>query len=157
VSEEGTRLSIRKATLREWRRSFAQQLRARGIAANATERAVRGQTRSAFKDAIYRASLRGDSRHLRDRTERIAQALCAGGLKPTPGKTQLLETRREVVAGWHAAADALLGAREDVLAQKVWGFIGGMPPPRTTDEQLAAKLEERTGIRARSRQEERVR
>jgi hypothetical protein len=157
VSEEGTRLNIRKATLREWRRSFAQQLRARGIAANATERAVRGQTRSAFKDGIYRASLRGDSRHLRDRAERIAQALRTGGLKPTPGKTQLLETRREVVAGWHAAADALLEARKDVLAQRVWRFIGGMPPPRTTDEQLATKLEERTRVRERVREEERTR
>jgi hypothetical protein len=45
VSEEGRRLNIRKATLRAWRRQFAAQLRAQGVAANATERAVRGQVR----------------------------------------------------------------------------------------------------------------
>jgi hypothetical protein len=157
VSDEGQRLNIRKTTLRAWRGLFAQHLRAHGVAANATERAVRGQSRSGFKDGIHRASLRGDSRHLRDRLERIAQELRTGGLKPNPGKTQLLETRREVIAGWNAAVDALLEAGQGELAQKIWGFIGGMPPPLTTDEQLAAKLVERTRIRERERQEERTR
>ena len=69
--------------------------------------------------------------------------------RPTQGKARLLGTRREVIAGWHAAADAVLEAGHGVLAQKIWGFIGGMSPPRTTDEQLAAKLEERP----RSREE----
>src|SRR5204862_2043512 len=46
VSEQGERLNIRKATLREWRREFALHLRDQGIAANATERAVRGETRT---------------------------------------------------------------------------------------------------------------
>ena len=157
VSEEGKRLNIRKATLREWRGLFAQHLRAHGVAANATERAVRGQTRSGFKDAIHRASLRGDSRYLRERAERIAQELRNGGLKPDAGKTKLLETRREVIAGWHAAADALLDAGQGALAEKIWGFIGGMHRPLTTDEQLAANLEERARIRERERQEERTR
>ena len=157
VSEQGERLNIRKATLRDWRGQFAQHLRAHGIAANATERAVRGQTRSGFKDVIHRAWLRGDSRHLRDRAERVARELRTGGLKPTQGKARLLETRREVIAGWHAAADALLEAGQGELAQKIWGFIGGMSPPRTTDEQLVAMLEERTRTRERERQEERTR
>ena len=157
VSEEGKRLNIRKATLREWRGLFAQHLRAHGVAANATERAVRGQTRSGFKDAIHRASLRGDSRYLRERAERIAQELRNGGLKPDAGKTKLLETRREVIAGWHAAAGALLDAGQGALAEKIWGFIGGMHRPLTTDEQLAANLEERARIRERERQEERTR
>ena len=61
VSEEGNLLNIRKATLREWRGLFARHLRAHGIAANATDRAVRGPTWSSFKDGIHRASLRGDS------------------------------------------------------------------------------------------------
>src|SRR5665213_616275 len=45
VSADGRRLNIRKATLRGWRQQFAAHLRAQGIAANATERAVRGQVR----------------------------------------------------------------------------------------------------------------
>ncbi|MGH8276602.1 MAG: relaxase/mobilization nuclease domain-containing protein [Steroidobacteraceae bacterium] len=157
VSEDGKRLNIRKATLRDWRGLFARHLREHGIATNATERAVRGQTRSGFKDGIHRASLRGDSRHLRRRGVHIAQELGDGGLKPNPGKTKLLDTRRDVIAGWQAAADALLAAGQDALAQKIWEFIGAMHPPLTTDEQLAAKLEERTRTRERERQEERTR
>src|SRR5580700_8506819 len=54
MSEQGVRLHIRKATLREWRREFARHLRALGIAANATDRAVRGKSRSPKRDGIYR-------------------------------------------------------------------------------------------------------
>ena len=35
VSEQGVRLNIRKATLRDWRREFARHLRAHGVEANA--------------------------------------------------------------------------------------------------------------------------
>ena len=157
VSEDGKRLNIRKATLREWRGVFAQHLRAHGIAANATERAVRGQTRSSFKDGIHRASLRGDSRYLRERVRRIAEEFRDGGIKPNPGKTKLLETRSDVIAGWHAVADALLAAGQGAIAEKIWSFIGGMHRPLTTDEQLVSKLEERTRTRERERQEERAR
>ena len=87
----------------------------------------------------------------------IARELRSGNLKPTLGKARLLETHREVIAGWHAAADALLEARQGALAEKIWGFIGAMSPPRTTDEQLAAEHEERTRTRERERQEERTR
>jgi Relaxase/Mobilisation nuclease domain len=63
VSEQGERLNIRKETLREWRRGFAQQLRAVGLPANATERAVRGENRVAKKDGIFRATQRDDCTH----------------------------------------------------------------------------------------------
>jgi hypothetical protein len=63
VSEQGVRLNISPATLREWRRESARHLRDQGIAANATERAVRGETRSHKLDGIYRATKRGDSTH----------------------------------------------------------------------------------------------
>src|SRR6266513_2554845 len=78
VSEQGQRLNIRKATLREWRRGFARHLRDQGIAANATERAVRGETRTHKKDGIYRATLRGDSSHTRARAQAVASELAQG-------------------------------------------------------------------------------
>jgi hypothetical protein len=46
VSEQGVMLNIRRAVLREWRRDLAQYLRDLGVEANATERAVRGETRT---------------------------------------------------------------------------------------------------------------
>jgi hypothetical protein len=67
VSEQGIRLNIRRATLREWRRDFAQHLRDLGVEANATERAVRGETRTTKRDSIHRTILRRESTHMRAR------------------------------------------------------------------------------------------
>ncbi len=69
----------------------------------------------------------------------------------------LLETRSDPIAGWHAAADALLNAGQGALAEKIRWFIGGMRGSLTTDEQLAAKLDERTRTRERERQVDRTR
>jgi hypothetical protein len=135
VSEDGERLNIRKATLREWRSRFAEQLRHHGVSANATERAARGQSRTHLKTGIYRSAARGESRYLRDNWRRIQREMHAGGLQPKPGKSKIVETRRAVVAGYHSAAEAL---------QKIWGFVERMSPPRTTDEHLVAAVARRS-------------
>src|SRR6516165_645069 len=97
---DGTRLNIRKATLRQWRREFARHLREHGVAANATERAVRGVTKPQKTDRIYRAERRRDSTHWRQRTEAVARAMTADGeIRPEPGKAHLLETRSRVAHG----------------------------------------------------------
>jgi hypothetical protein len=61
VSEQGLRLNIKKATLRAWRQQFASNLRELGVAANATERAVRGETKIHRSDGAYRAAQRAGS------------------------------------------------------------------------------------------------
>ncbi len=76
MSEQGRRINIRKETLREWRRSFASQLRAQGIAANATERAVRGVTKPRKSDGIYRAMRAGRSTHMHGRRIRCGSSAC---------------------------------------------------------------------------------
>jgi type IV secretion system T-DNA border endonuclease VirD2 len=96
ISEQGVRLYIRKATLREWRTEFARHLRSMGIAANATDRGVRGETRSPKRDGIYRAEQRGESRYTHARAEAVAAELLKGNLRVELGKAKLLETRREV-------------------------------------------------------------
>ena len=87
---DGTRLNIRKATLREWRREFARHLREHGVAANATERAVRGVTKPQKQDGIYRAERRRDSTHWRQRTEAVAREMTPDGeIRPEPGKARV--------------------------------------------------------------------
>src|SRR6266404_2112728 len=93
ISEQGQRLHIRKATLREWRSEFARHLRALGVAANATPRYVRGETNFRKPDGIYRASLRGESTYMRERAEAVAQELAKGKLRIEPGKASLVSTR----------------------------------------------------------------
>src|SRR5215471_5203939 len=140
MSEDGRRLNIRKASLREWRREFARQLRAEGVAANATERAVRGEIRKSLRDGIYRAARRSESRHVQQHVERILKQLKNGGLEAEAGKAKLVGTRQAVVRGWHAVADSLLMSGHGQLAEKIWKFIGRMPPPATDHERIARLL-----------------
>ncbi|MCZ2155026.1 MAG: plasmid recombination protein, partial [Bryobacterales bacterium] len=132
TSEEGRRLNIKKATLRDWRSQFARHLRGLGAAANATERAVRGEDRKAMKDGIYRASRRGESTHMRLRAEGVAGELAAnGGIRPESGKRTLLETRAAVQDGWRAAAEKLEQQGHQRLAADVVRFANGMAWPLT--------------------------
>jgi len=140
VSEEGTRLNIRKATLRAWRRQFAARLRAHGVAANATERAVRGHVRPPIRDGIFRAALRGESTHVLKRLERARARPDVGAATPDSGAAVLRETRRAVVEGWHATVERLLADGYGHLAEQVWKFIGAMPRPQTEQERFEHEL-----------------
>lgn len=143
VSEHGERLNIRKATLREWRREFARHLRGQGIAANATERAVRGESRTHKKDGIYRAALRGDSSHIRVRTESVAAENMNGEFRTEPGKRKLVETRKEIEHGWDATGDILRAQGHAELASQLRQFVAQMHPARTERELITAELQQR--------------
>ena len=142
VSEQGVRLNIRKATLREWRREFARHLGAQGIAANATERAVRGETRAHKTDGIYRASHdpHRHSTHMRERARAVSEELARGGISIEPGKSKLVATRKDVERGWQAVSNTLVRQGERELAVQVTRHIRGMQPPLTEKEQLAVGL-----------------
>jgi hypothetical protein len=144
VSEQGVRLHIRKATLREWRREFSRHLRTLGVAANATERAVRGESRTCKSDGIYRANLRGDSTHIRNRVEAVARELSKGERQIEIGKARLLNTRKDVERGWRAMSEILERQGQPALAVQVRQFTDRMPPPITEREQLAAQELDRT-------------
>jgi len=140
VSEQGVRLNIRKATLRRWRKEFARHLRAHGVEANATERAVRGNRLPAKLDGIYRAEQRGESRHTRTRAEAVGRKLLKGDFRVEHGKARLVETRREVERGWFAVSDILMAEGRRKLAHEVWRFAAEMPPPKTEPELIAENL-----------------
>jgi hypothetical protein len=140
VSEQGVRLHIRKATLREWRSEFAHHLRKLGVAANATQRYVRGETGLRKPDGIYRASLRGESTYMRERAEAVAQELAKGRLQIEPGKASLVATRNEVRRAWLVVGDILIRERQPELATHVRRFADQMAAPRTEKEWLAARL-----------------
>jgi Relaxase/Mobilisation nuclease domain len=140
VNEQGVRLNIKKATLRHWRSEFARNLRLLGVEANATERAVRGRTKKAWKDGIYRANLRGDSTYIRWQVETVTAELLKGNRHVEPGKQTLQETRRQVEQGWRATSDILLTQRKPELAVQVRRFVDQMTSPRTEKEQIATFL-----------------
>jgi hypothetical protein len=143
VSEQGVRLNIKKATLRHWRSEFARNLRLLGVAANATERAVRGETRKAKKDGVYRASLRGDSTHIRAQTEAVAAELLKGNIRLEPSKRTLVETRRQVENGWRSVAKLLTEDGQRDLANDVRRFVDRLPAAKTERDLIAHELQQR--------------
>jgi len=156
VSEQGERLHIRKATLRAWRQEFARHLRALGVAANATERAVRGNPHSPKLDGIYRAEQRGESHRTRAQVHAVAGELATRRVQTEPGKARLVQTREAVQRGWEAVSEILMAQGRPELAAEVRRFAAQMRPPRTDREQIAAAL--RMHLReARARSEERTR
>jgi len=140
VSDQGRRLNIRKATLREWREKFARHLRALGVPANATLRHVRGETCPRKSDGIYRASLRGESTHMRERAEAVARELRTGDLRVEPGKAKLVRTHNDVRRAWLAVSDILTQEKHAELAAQVRRYADQMPPPFTEKELLAARI-----------------
>ncbi len=147
------RLHIDKAMLREWREDFAQMMREQGIAANATPRSVRGQTKRATKDAFYRTRQRGQSYALREKLDGVVRELSQARTLSDPVRAQLLKTREAVVAGWNAVAAKLESQGEIVLGAEVRSFARHLPPVLTDRERLAAELiqfaKERRSVRTR--------
>jgi uncharacterized protein (UPF0335 family) len=148
VSEQGERLHIRKATLREWRSGFAVHLRTLGVDANATQRAVRGMIELRKLDGIYRPAHDSDGRrystHMRRRAEAVAAELRTGAIRVEPGKERLVATQKEVERGWAAVGEILVSQGHSELAGQVRRLVEEMPPPFTEKEQLAAQILQRT-------------
>ncbi len=134
VSEQGVRLNIRKATLRDWRQQFAAHLREQGIAANATERAVRGETRVPKADGVFRFAARDSSTYVQGK---LNSYVGRDRNQPEPGKATLVATRREVEQGWYVVHDVLESAGHFEVARDIRRFLAQMHPPLTECEQIA--------------------
>ena len=139
-SEQGERLRIPKETLRAWREDFARELRARGIAANATTRAVRGQTKTPKKTPIHRAAMRGRSTFMERLARDVGDEIRVGKLTREPGKNTVQSTHATVRREWEWTAQRLDAQGERLLADDVRSFARTFPPPRTDREWVAAGI-----------------
>jgi hypothetical protein len=143
-SEEGERLYIRKATLRQWREDFARHLRDQGVAANATARALRWKGGSHEPSRLRRAELRGASTVLRSRVREIVVDLSHGKRAVEPGKDTLERTRATVIADWKRTLGIVIAQGQRELAEKIGRFIQSMPAVQTEREVLVERLITRT-------------
>jgi len=137
ISEQGVRLNIRKATLRDWRQQFAAHLREQGIAANATERAVRGEPRVPKTDGVFRSDQRESSTYVQAKLDAYIRR---DGNQPEPGKAALVATRRQVEQGWYVVHDAIESEGHTEIARDIRRFLAQMHPPRTEREQITADV-----------------
>jgi hypothetical protein len=144
TSEQGVRLNIRKATLRDWRAQFAANLRELGVAANATERAVRGESRAHRSDGYFRSSERGQSTRMQGLLQEIGdgiQGKFSG--RPDRDEEKLRRTRAEVVEGWRTVAAKLQASGDHQLAGRIRVFMSTMRPPQTEKAWLTRQVLER--------------
>lgn len=144
MSEQGVRLNIKKATLRAWWAQFAANLRELGVAANATERAVRGETRTHKLTAIYRANERGESSHIRRKQAEVLREASVARAAPDQDHAEMQRTREDVVAGWHNVGIKLRTSGDHELADYIRAFVDDMPPVQTERAMLVESLRSST-------------
>lgn len=130
-NEQGRRLHIDKAMLRQWRQDFAEAMREQGVAANATPRTVRGRSPGKVKDAVYRARRRGDDQQLVTFANLV--------------NDRQLEACRLAVAHWKEIATRLDAQGEVELAGDVRYFAQRLPGS------LAERERSRVAVADRSR------
>ncbi|MBS0416930.1 MAG: relaxase/mobilization nuclease domain-containing protein [Proteobacteria bacterium] len=138
--DDGQRLYVDKAMLRQWREDFARMMREQGIAANATPRVARGRNRDKTRDARYRADHHGTATASRSTVKKIMKELHETGTYKDAARPRLLETRRAVVGQWMLIADTLETQGETALAGEVRHFARQLPPVLTKNELLAVQV-----------------
>jgi len=109
---DGRRLNPRKANLAEWRDSFAEALRERGVDAIATRRAIRRELRAPMRQSEYHRSRRDEVALDRSRQ--------------TPLTPREAATQRAVTESWNGIARALArspNAADRRLSVELAGFV----------------------------------
>jgi len=147
MSEQGQRLNIKRATLRAWRQQFAANLRELGVAANATERAVRGATKTHRSDGAYRAEKRKDWTIAQDRERRILREWSQGAVGWGKGEAKLERTRQEVANGWRGVSGRLKADGDTELGRSVDSFLAQMPSVKTERRSIVERHRSQTRTR----------
>ena len=147
VSEQGQRLNIKKATLRAWRQQFASNLRELGVAANATERAVRGETKSTDPTApIEPRSVRARP-YVQDREQRILREWSAGTPELGEGEMKLRRLAKTWLTGGAVSAHVLRPTGTSNLGGALIHFWHKCRPPKRSRRLLIERS--RTPTRTR--------
>jgi hypothetical protein len=137
---DGRRLRIDKATLRGWREDFAREMRAQGVAANATSRAMRGRNGRILNEKNFQAVRRGRAGAFLAKVEAVARELASTKTIQDPAQSKMLATRKALLRSWMEVAAALDAQGEIVLAGDVRHFANRLPPVLTDRQQIAVEL-----------------
>jgi hypothetical protein len=160
--DSGRRLHTSKATLRAWRVVFAEELRAQGIAANATPRSWRGVSQKKMKGAEYHIRQRdreleqdNSSTALARRFAEAAQDLRQPGRLQKPWEIAMAARRRDVQRDLAVNAARLREEGEHALASEVEHFVAALPPLTTERHQMQRALVEQVDKRAPAQEKSR--
>ena len=157
---QGTRQSIRRVGFGrrtpDW---VGPRCREQGIAANATPRSMRGQTKRGAKDVFYRTRRHARSYALQERIDAVKRELIATRSISDPARARLLETRKAVVDAWNTVASTLEAHGDVQLGDQVRYFVRHLPPVLTDRERLAVEMIQRARAKKpdRTREDDRIR
>lgn len=135
-SKHGRRLNPRKTDLHRWRETFAEKLRERGIEAEASRQATRGNSRN--YDPLWRIKAREDGRL------RTTQVSAKAGQRSRATRTEAVQAWTQL--GRALAASGNAGDRQ--LAHSIARFVQEMPAARTSAE--STRLQAPSSVAARS-------
>lgn len=144
LSYDGRRLNPRKADLHHWRERFAEELRLRGVAAEATPRRTRGRVRKAERGPVRAMRERGTVPRV-DRLAReaiVREARGEGGAD-RPWETRTAERQEAIRARYRATAADLARSEtpsDRALADRITAFLSDMPGPNLQRHELLRNL-----------------
>ncbi len=140
--KDGQRLNPRKADLRRWRETFAEQLRERGIEAEASSQITRGDSRRS--ERLWHRKARDEGRERGPKEGERAPA-------------KLSRARRDAALAWCEIAKALAASPDPsdrALAQSIVGYARFVPGVRYKPPERQAQRELPTMERDRARTRE---
>lgn len=141
---DGRRLNPRKADLHHWRERFAEELRLRGVAAEATPRRARGRVRKAEHGAVRAIRERGAVPRVdRLAREAIVRELRGEGTSERPWEARAAERQTAIRARYRATAADLARSDEPsdrALADEIAAFLSAMPEPSLQRHALLREL-----------------
>lgn len=160
LGDDGRRLNPNKADLEAWRQRFAETLRERGVAAEATPRRARGVTRKPERTVLRKLRERAQAgRTPMGRVQRAAYGAAAQaafgtvGVVP-PWEHRIAERQRRVRAIYLAQARLLQASSDEqdrALGKAVEVFVRGMPAPDSQRLALARELRQLNQAAKRTR------
>jgi type IV secretory pathway VirD2 relaxase len=154
---DGKNLNPRKADLQQWREGFAHELRALGVAAEATPRRARGVVKKPKVQAVYHIEKRhqaGTKRRdgtayaapdvqLRKYAEAVKEITGNAAPKVRPWELKIRERQEKVRGAWlHTAAVLDKHPSQDAkrLAKQIRDFVKDMPLLQTERQQIHTQV-----------------
>ena len=147
---DGRRLNPRKADLHHWREQFAQELRSRGVAAEATPRRTRGKVRKADRGKVRAIKERGEQPRVDRRAREDVARAQPEGTAERPWETRIRERQTDIRARYLTFAEEI-GRSADpadrALSVRIRGFVEAMPPLETRRHALRQELARMSALR----------
>lgn len=163
--EDGVRFDPRKDDLALWRESFARELRARGIEAEATPRRARGIVQKPEQIAVRkireRSAAGGEPPQVMRDSQATARTMAKESpAKPRPWEVQTFVKQAAIRENYTKAAASLESSNSQAdreLARQTRAFVAAMPAPVTRDRAQAQLIAQATrNQKTTTRDEEQV-